>query len=109
MSKIIIDLDKISNAIKKNKKGLSYRKVGELSGLTAGTIEKIEKQKSLPRLPTYILLCKWLKVDFDFFIKDAAKPKASNKSNAIQSLKSDPLLDPKRANAIIEIIEMAYT
>lgn len=103
-----VDLNKLSNAIKKNRNGLSYRIIAEAIGVTAGTVEKIEKGTTKPQLPTYILLCQWLKVDFDFFIKDTARPNATNKSNAIQNLKSDPLLDPKRANAIIEVIEMAY-
>lgn len=108
MSNIIIDLPKLSSAIKENKKSLSYRKAAEIIGLTAGTVEKIEKQKSLPQLPTYIILCQWLKVDFNFFLKDTSKPNTSVKNTILQLLKTDIELTEQDAKTAIDLIELIY-
>lgn len=81
----------------------------EIGGVSAPTLSRIENG-NLPDIDTYFRLCQWLDVPSDFFsVKNTAKSQApSSKKEVIAHLRADKTLPQSTAEALIEMINLAY-
>jgi len=101
-----LNIVKLSEMIKSKRGNVGLRTLGAQIGISASTLSRIELG-NLPDIDTYIKLCNWLDVSTEFFT--ITGPKEDNvKSNVIAHLRADKDLPDTTANAIIEMINLAY-
>ncbi len=108
-----IDITELSRMIraKRGNKGLRVvaREIGEVS---ASTLSRIEQGK-VPDLDTFIRICSWLGVSVEHFtIKKKEQSSASKKTTpdiVAAHLRADRALDPQTAEALVKMIQIAYT
>lgn len=82
----------------------------EIGGVSAPTLSRIENG-NLPDIDTYFRICKWLDVPTDYFTaeaKNTSKKIGSTKKEVIAHLRADKTLPPSTAEALIEMINLAY-
>jgi len=80
----------------------------EIGGISAPTLSRIENG-NLPDIDTYFRLCKWLEVPTDYFTKAKGKSKsAETRNEVIAHLRADKTLPTATAEALIEMITLAY-
>jgi transcriptional regulator with XRE-family HTH domain len=95
---------------KRGKNGLRETAT-EIGGISAPTLSRIENG-NLPDIDTYFRLCKWLDVPTDYFTirtnKNADKKTIETKKEVIAHLRADKTLPPSTAEALIEMINLAY-
>ncbi len=98
----------------RGKRGLREvaQEIGEVS---ASTLSRIENG-NIPDLDTFIRVCRWLGVVPDTFIIGETNIDASQTNSESESkktlikayLRADRTLDPKTAEALVRMIELAY-
>jgi transcriptional regulator with XRE-family HTH domain len=102
----------LSSMIKSKRGNKGLRSVSaEIGELSAATLSRVEQGK-VPDVDTFIKLCKWLDVKADSFIisNQAEQNKGiSNKEVIIAHLRSETELDPETVNAIVKLVDIAYT
>lgn len=95
---------------KRGKNGLRDTAI-EIGGISAPTLSRIENG-NLPDIDTYFRLCKWLDVPTDYFAlktnKKGEKKSTETKKEVIAHLRADKTLPPSTAEALIEMINLAY-
>jgi transcriptional regulator with XRE-family HTH domain len=106
MSKTL-DTAKLSGMLKSKRGNKGLRAVAiEIGGVSAPTLSRIE-QGNLPDIDTYLKICKWLEVSADFFaIEDRTENSLQNQ--VIAHLRADRTLSPETAEALIQMINIAY-
>jgi transcriptional regulator with XRE-family HTH domain len=96
---------------KRNNRGLRTvaKEIGEIS---ASTLSRIEQGK-VPDLDTFIILCKWLGVSADHFTNDLSGITSNGNAHTpdvvVAHLRADRTLDPQTAEALVTMIQMAYS
>lgn len=102
-----LDTKKFSEMIKSKRGKQGLRALANEIGVSASTLSRIE-QGNLPDIDTYITLCEWLSVSTDFFVaKDHAQNEVTS-ANVIAHLRADKSLRPETAEALIQMINIAY-
>jgi transcriptional regulator with XRE-family HTH domain len=100
-----LDTDKLATMVK------SLRAVAhEIGDISASTLSRIE-QGSIPDVNTFLLLCNWLEVPTDTFIINEAIPEGAAPTGAekiVAHLRADRVLPKSTAQALIEMIQLAY-
>ncbi|MBL7767502.1 helix-turn-helix domain-containing protein [Flavihumibacter sp. UBA7668] len=95
---------------KRGKSGLRET-AAEIGGISAPTLSRIENG-NLPDIDTYFRICKWLDVPTDYFAiktnKNFEKKSSDTKQEVIAHLRADKTLPPSTAQALIEMINLAY-
>lgn len=95
---------------KRGKSGLRETAT-EIGSISAPTLSRIENG-NLPDIDTYFRICKWLDVPTDYFAmkanKDSEKKSTDTKQEVIAHLRADKTLPPSTAQALIEMINLAY-
>jgi len=103
-----LDTDKLSHAIrlKRGTTGLrdAAKAIGEISFTTLSRLE----QGHVPDVDTYILICKWLEMPTDAFIIDGDKEHSGSDKKLVALLRSDKTLPRSVAEALIQMIALAY-
>ncbi len=103
-----LDTDKLSHAIrlKRGSNGLreAAKEIGEISYTTLSRIE----QGNVPDVDTFIRICKWLEMPTDAFIIDGEPEQAGSNKKLVALLRSDQTLPRNVAEALIEMIGLAY-
>ena len=83
----------------------------EIGGISAPTLSRIENG-NLPDIDTYFRICKWLDVPTDYFSMNANKKtkigSTDTKKEVIAHLRADKTLPQSTAEALIEMINLAY-
>ena len=94
---------------KRGKKGLRET-AAEIGEISSATISRVE-QGNLPDVETFIRLCKWLDVSTDTFITgDKIEQKdLSEKDKLVYQLRSSQELDAATINAMITMVDIAFT
>lgn len=94
---------------KRGKKGLRDT-AEEIGNISAATLSRIE-QGNLPDVETFIRLCKWLDVSSEIFItgKKSNQTELTEKEKLVYQLRSSRELDPDSINAMISMVDMAFT
>lgn len=87
----------------------------EIGGVSASTLSRVEQGK-LPDLATYLRICRWLGVAPERFTDmntssgmDLSPADASTARIIAAHLRADRTLDPKTAEALITMIQLAYS
>lgn len=101
-----LDTKKFSDMIKSKRGNIGLRTLAKEIGISASTLSRIE-QGNLPDIDTYLRLCNWLEVSSEFFTISNLKEKTS-KSGVIAHLRADKTLPPDTAEALIQMINLAY-
>jgi len=101
-----LDTKKFSEMIKSKRGSIGLRALADKVGISASTLSRIE-QGNLPDIDTYLKLCDWLEVSSDFFTKIDSKDN-TGKKGVIAHLRADKTLPPKTAEALIQMITLAY-
>ena len=93
---------------KRGKKGL--RDTADEIEISAATLSRVE-QGNLPDVETFLRLCKWLKVSTDTFVSGTKKSESeiSEKEKLVYQLRSSRELDSDTINAMIGMVDMAFT
>jgi transcriptional regulator with XRE-family HTH domain len=105
-----LNSDLLSSMIKtkRGKKGLRDTAT-EIGDISAATLSRIEKG-NLPDVETFILICKWLDVPTDTFIKgEKAKAKITEKDMLVYQLRASRELDSDTIDTMVKMIDMAFT
>ena len=94
---------------KRGKKGLRDTAT-EIGSISAATLSRVE-QGNLPDVETFIRLCHWLKVPADTFVtaKKIKTTEISEKDRLVYQLRSSRELDSDSINAMISMVDMAFT
>lgn len=105
--KSTLNLDKLSEMVKKKRGSKGLREVAkEIGNVSASTLSRIE-QGNLPDVETYIKLCDWLQVSTDFFTS-TLKEDLSSQKIITAHLRANKSLPQDTANALIKMIELAF-
>lgn len=102
-----LDSAKLSEMIKSKRGKQGLRALSREIGVSASTLSRIE-QGNLPDIDTYITLCDWLGVSTDFFVLNQSKQNDISSVNIIAHLRADKSLRPETAEALIQMINIAY-
>ncbi len=101
-----LDTQRFSDMIKSKRGNKGLRVLASEIGISASTLSRIE-QGNLPDIDTYLKLCEWLEVSTDYFTK--SNPNIENVQNGvIAHLRADKTLPPATAEALIQMINLAY-
>lgn len=95
----------------KNKRGeRGLRAVAEeIKGVSFTTLSRIEQGK-VPDVDTFIRICKWLNESTETFIINQTTTKAlSTREHVVAHLRADRELSKDTLNALIKVIDMAYS
>jgi transcriptional regulator with XRE-family HTH domain len=106
-----LNTEMLSSAIKTKRGSKGLRNTAtEIGGVSAATLSRIE-QGNLPDVETFIKICKWLGVSTDTFVSGKKNQKAdlSEKDKIVYQLRSSRELDPDTINAMVAIVNVAFT
>lgn len=94
---------------KRGKQGLRDT-ANEIGDISSATLSRVE-QGNLPDVETFIRLCKWLDVPTDTFVKGEVKSnfELSEKEKLVYQLRSSQELDKDTINAMITMVDIAFT
>ncbi len=101
-----IDTSMLAEMIKSKRRGAGLRQLSSEIGISPSTLSRIE-QGNLPDIETYLTLCNWLEVSPEFFTQ-AGGNKENIKAGVISHLRADKSLRPETAEALIQMINLAY-
>lgn len=94
---------------KRGKKGLrdTATEIGDVSSATLSRVE----QGNLPDVETFIRLCNWLGVSTNTFIvgENVVQTDISEKEKLVFQLRSSRELDADTINAMVHMVDMAFT
>lgn len=111
-----INIESFAARIREMRGNRGLREVAqEIGEISASTLSRIENG-NIPDLDTFIRICRWLDVSPDMFIIGETNVHASQIDSEPQSkktqikahLRADRTLDPKTAEALVRMIELAY-
>lgn len=100
-----IDTSKFSEMVKSKRGNVGLRTLSSEIGISPATLSRIE-QGNLPDIETYLKLCDWLEVSPDYF--KLSKNNIDEKNVVIAHLRADKVLQPQTAEALIQMINLAY-
>lgn len=101
-----LDTKKFSEMIKSKRGSTGLRSLAKEIGISASTLSRIE-QGNLPDIDTYLKLCTWLEVSSEFF-RNSDIDEKNVKGGVIAHLRADKSLPPNTAEALIQMINLAY-
>lgn len=101
-----IDKIKFSTMIKSKRGNTGLRQLSSEIGISPSTLSRIE-QGNLPDIETYLILCEWLEVSSDFFTNQDTVL-SETKTGVIAHLRADQTLPSETAEALIQMINLAY-
>lgn len=101
-----INTDTLSGMIKSKRGNRGLREVAkEIGDISVSTLSRVENG-NLPDIDTYIKICNWLGVSAEFFT--TAKEEITSRKKVVASLRADKTLPKKTAEALIQMINLAY-
>lgn len=108
-----IDIGKLARMIRAKRGTRGLRAIAkEIGGVSASTLSRVEQGK-VPDLDTYIRLCKWLDVSADDFTLNKeptnGEVEPSTPDVVAAHLRADRALDPQTAEALVTMIQLAYS
>lgn len=82
----------------------------EIGSVSLATLSRVEKG-NLPDVETFITLCKWLGVSTETFVESGSgvKETLTDKEKIVYQLRSSRELDSKTVDAMITMVDMAFT
>ena len=102
-----INVQSLAQMIKSKRSDRGLRETAkEIGGISVSTLSRVENG-NLPDMDTYMKLCKWLDVPFDFFASETLSSD-SKKNVVVANLRADKTLSPDMAEALIKMIDLAY-
>lgn len=101
-----IDTGKFAEMIKSKRGSTGLRQLSTEIGISPSTLSRVE-QGNLPDIDTYMRLCKWLEVSPNFFT-DNIEMDSNSKRGIIAHLRADKTLPNETAEALIQMINLAY-
>lgn len=101
-----LDTQKLSEMIKSKRGSKGLRLLASEIGVSASTLSRVE-QGNLPDIDTYLRLCEWLEVSTDFFTNSNSNLE-NVQEGVIAHLRADKTLPPATAEALIQMINLAY-
>jgi transcriptional regulator with XRE-family HTH domain len=111
----VVNLAELGALLKARRGTRGLRAVAEeIGGVSASTLSRVEQGK-VPDLETFLRLCRWLGVSPSRFMPgiedtpDEAATHARTKRDIITAhLRTDRMLDPQTADALVKMIQLAY-
>lgn len=100
-----LDTTKFAEMIKSKRGKTGLRALANDIGISASTLSRIE-QGNLPDIDTYLKLCQWLEVSSEYFNTNAVD--TNPQTGVIAHLRADKTLPPNTAEALIQMINLAY-
>lgn len=101
----------LAEMIKSKRGNRGLRDTAKEIGTSSPTLSRIENG-NLPDIDTYLKICKWLDVPSDYFSANTSQKEKKNstgyKKQVIAHLRADKNLPPNTAEALIEMINLAY-
>lgn len=101
-----LDTTKFSEMVKSKRGSIGLRTLATEIGISAATLSRIE-QGNLPDIDTYLKVCDWLEVSSEFFTTSSSHSDNTQKG-VIAHLRADKTLPPDTAEALIQMINLAY-
>ena len=102
-----ININALSKMIKSKRSDRGLREAANDIGISVSTLSRVENG-NLPDIDSYMKLCKWLEVSIEFFTSPQ-KSKDSKKQVVVANLRADKTLPKDVAEALIKMINLAYT
>lgn len=106
-----LNVDLFASAIKSKRGTKGLRETASnIGNVSSATLSRIE-QGNLPDVETFIKICKWLEVSTDNFVKGkkAESSDLSEKDKIVFQLRSSQELDAETINAMVAMINVAFT
>lgn len=106
-----IDVHELAAMVRQKRGNQGLRAAADdIGGVSASTLSRIE-QGNLPDLDTYMKLCRWLGVSPERFMPEksnAAETTLDTAELLSAHLRADRLLAPETAEALSQMIRLAY-
>lgn len=107
-----LDTKKLATMVRTKRADRGLREAAvEAGDISPSTLSRVENEKA-PDMETFLLLCDWLQVSPNEFLKndkEAEINRASDTSETIAiHLRADKALDPATANALAALVKAAY-
>lgn len=111
-----VNINELAAMIRARRNGRGLRAVAhEIGGVSASTLSRVEQGK-LPDLDTFLRICRWLGEPPERF-STRLNTISANNGTTMQTtpeivaahLRADRTLDPKTAEALITMIQLAYS
>jgi len=64
----LVNLQKLAVAIRLKRGSTGIRVAAAEADIDFAALSRVEREESTPDLDTYILLCRWLNVNFEYFV-----------------------------------------
>jgi transcriptional regulator with XRE-family HTH domain len=100
----------LSSTIKSKRGQKGLRDTAKEIDISSATLSRVELG-NIPDVETFIKICKWIGVSTDTFIvgKKPSKAELSDKDKIVYQLRSSQELDPDTINAMVAMVDMAFT
>ena len=102
-----LDTEKFSYAIKLKRGSVGLRQTAKDIDIGFTTLSRLELGH-VPDVDTYIKICKWLEVPTETFILGDKNKNDLPQNQLVTLLRSDKTLPPTVADALIQMIDLAY-
>lgn len=103
-----LNTDKLAQAIRSKRGNIGLRQVSkEIGGISYNTLSRLE-QGNVPDVDTFIRVCKWLEMNPDDFIVDGIENDERPDKKMVALLRADKTLPKSVADALIQMISLAY-
>ncbi len=106
-----LNTDLLASAIKTKRGKTGLRDTAtEIGGVSSATLSRVELG-NLPDVATFIKICNWLGVSTETFIAGgkSEKQELSEKDKIVYQLRSSKELDPETINAMVAMVDVAFT
>lgn len=109
-----IKIQEFATMLRERRGNRGLREVAkEIGGVSASTLSRIEQGK-LPDLDTFVSICRWLGIPPEEFMvgydtnTEDTKKVIDTRQFVAAHLRADRTLDPKVAEALVQMINLAY-
>ena len=107
---VMVNVEELGALVRAKRGRLGLRATArEIGGVSPSTLSRVELGK-VPDLDTFMRICRWLGVPSDRFMVGGVPVQESASMGAVIAahLRADRTLDPKTADALATMIQLAY-
>lgn len=107
---VMVNVEELGALVRAKRGRLGLRAAAqEIGSVSPSTLSRVELGR-VPDLDTFMRICRWLGVPPDRFVVGGVPVKESDSTGAVIAahLRADRTLDPKTADALATMIQLAY-
>ncbi len=104
-----LDTERLSDLVRSKRGNCGLRETATIVGVSAATISRVERG-IIPDVRTFLAICDWIEMPPAKFIENMnGTQKLDTCRSVCAKLRTDKRLDPEVADALVVLIEFAYS